>query len=158
MRDTECPQKGRSAWLRITSHRLARSWSPAWARDRESGWLARRPEWEKSDTLKGGACEAFDSGRGFFTIMGLDRHPRQFPHRTVLDQAGDESGMHGVAGSLGHHVAFNPAACKGEIADQIQNLMADVLVVEAQRAVLRPGLAENDGIFGTRSADQPHVP
>ena len=45
--------------------------------------------------------------------------------------------MHGVSGALGDDVAEDVMAGKSEVADEVEHLVADEFVVEAQRAVER---------------------
>src|SRR5579871_3861707 len=65
--------------------------------------------------------------------------------------------MHGVPGAFGHDMPFNPAPGQGQVPDQVQNLVAHILVGEAQRAVLRTELSQNDGILRSCPADESHV-
>src|SRR3954471_8239339 len=100
-----------------------------------------------SGALKRGAPELF-YGR-LFGLMVLNRLACHFPRRAVLQQTGDERRVHGVTGALRHHVAFNAAARKCQISDQVQNLVADIFVVEPQWPVHRAFLAQNDGVLRT---------
>ena len=60
----------------------------------------------------------------------------EFPGGAVAEQARDQSGVHGVAGALGDDAALDAAAGEGEVADEVEDLVADELVGEAQGAVL----------------------
>ena len=59
----------------------------------------------------------------------------QFPGGAVLEQARDQRGVHGVAGALGYDVALDAVAGESQVADEVEHLVADILVGEAQRAV-----------------------
>ncbi len=116
----------------------------------------------RSDAEQGGAGEPGGVVRGFFVGMGFfggmfDGDVGEFPCGAVFEQAGDERSVHEVAGALGDDVAFDAAAGEGEIADEVENLVADVLVAEAERAVLRAFGAEDDGVFRAGAADEAHV-
>src|SRR5580698_532735 len=65
--------------------------------------------------------------------------------------------MHGVSGALGDDVAENVVAGEGEIADEVEDLVADKLVVEAQGAVENAHAVENDCAGFGYAANQPHV-
>ena len=65
------------------------------------------------------------------------RNMRQLPGGAVFQQARDQRGVHGVAGALGHHVAFDAAAGQSQVADQVEHLVAHIFIGEAQRAVFR---------------------
>ena len=73
----------------------------------------------------------------------VDGNAGQLPCRAVLQQARDQRGVHGVAGALGDDVTLDAAAGEGQIADQVEHLVAHVLVLEAERAVF--------GAFGPRT-------
>jgi 6-phosphogluconolactonase len=79
-----------------------------------------------------------DLGGDCIHIYSLNyRHMGQLPCRAVLEQARDQRGVHGVAGALGHHVALDAPSGQSQVADQVQHLVAHILVGKAQRAVLR---------------------
>jgi len=59
----------------------------------------------------------------------------KFPGRAIFEQPGNEGGVHGVAGADGDDVAFEAAAGEGEIADEVEDFVADELVGEAQGSV-----------------------
>ena len=65
--------------------------------------------------------------------------------------------MHGVTGALGDDVAFDAAASQREIADEVEHLVADVFIFEAERAVFRAFGADDDGVVRSGAANQTHV-
>ena len=67
------------------------------------------------------------------------------PGGAVLEEAADQGGVHGVAGAHGVDAALNALAGEGEVADEVEDFVADVLVGEAEGAVLRAGGGEDDG-------------
>jgi hypothetical protein len=81
----------------------------------------------------------------------------QFPGGAVAEQPLDERGVHGVAGALGDDAAPDAAAGQSEIADEVQNFVADELVGETQRAVFDALAGEDDRRFGGGAADETHV-
>ena len=62
-----------------------------------------------------------------------------------------------MAGALGHNVALDAAPGESEIADQVKDFMAHILVRKAQRTVLRPFCTENDDALRSGAADEAHV-
>ena len=65
--------------------------------------------------------------------------------------------MHGVTGALRDDPAFNGMACEGEIADQVENLVANELVWITQRRNSAGLARENDGADLGRPANQAHI-
>ena len=62
----------------------------------------------------------------------------EFPGGAVVEEFLDEGGVHGVAGAFGDNAAPDAAAGEGEIADEVEDLVAYVLVAEAEGAVEDP--------------------
>jgi hypothetical protein len=95
--------------------------------------------------------------RGVFAAVG------QFPGGAVAEEFLDEGGVHGVAGSLGDDAAPDAVAGKGEVADEVEDLVADELVWKAQGAILNGagesggGAGEDDGGLVGYSADEAHI-
>src|SRR5438270_8863274 len=58
-----------------------------------------------------------------------------FPNGTVAENARNQRCVHSVSGAVGHHAAYNTLAQQGQIANQIQHLVAYEFIVVAQRAV-----------------------
>ena len=65
--------------------------------------------------------------------------------------------MHGVSGAFGDDVAEDVMSGKGEIADEVEDLMADELIIETQRAVEDALTVEDDGAGFGDAADEAHV-
>ena len=59
----------------------------------------------------------------------------ELPGRAVAEQARDQGGVHGVSGALGDDVAEDVVAGEGEVADEVEDLVADEFIAEAQGAV-----------------------
>ena len=60
----------------------------------------------------------------------------EFPGGAVVEELLDEGGVHGVAGALGDDAAPDAAAGEGEVADEVEDFVADELVGEAEGAVV----------------------
>ena len=56
----------------------------------------------------------------------------ELPGGAVAHEALHEGGVHGMAGALGDDAALDAAAGEGEVADQVEDLVADELVGEAE--------------------------
>jgi hypothetical protein len=87
----------------------------------------------------------------------------KFPGGAIAEEFLDEGGVHGVAGALGDDAAPDAAAGEGQIADEVEDLVADELVGETEGAVLDAagmggGAAGDDdgGVVGD-AADEAHV-
>ncbi len=65
--------------------------------------------------------------------------------------------MHGVTGTLGHDMTFDASAGKCQVTDQIEHLVADILVAEAEWPVFRALRGEDDRVLRARAANEPHV-
>jgi hypothetical protein len=75
----------------------------------------------------------------------------------VAEQAGDEGGVHGVAGALGDDAAEDLVAGEGEVADEVEYFVADELVGKAERAADNAAAGDDDGVGVGDAADQAHV-
>ena len=62
--------------------------------------------------------------------------------------------MQGVAGAVRHHVAEHRTAEQRQVADRVENLVADAFVFEAQR-VQHAGVADDDGVLERAAQRQP---
>ena len=82
----------------------------------------------------------------------------QLPSGSITQQAGNQGGVHGVSGALGHDSPEDAMADQSQIADQVKHFMADKLVVKTKRSDLHRAGAEDDRIFFRRAANQAHVP
>ena len=91
--------------------------------------------------------------RGGFVVVDVG----EFPGGAVLHEAADKGGMHGVAGAFRDDAALDAAAGEGEVADEVEHLVADELVVEAEGAVLDFAFADEDGAAVGGAADEAHV-
>jgi hypothetical protein len=75
----------------------------------------------------------------------------------------DEGGVHGVTGSLGDDATPDAAASEGEVADEVEDLVANELVGEPEWAVEDGaglgggGAGDDDGGVVGYSADEAHV-
>jgi len=75
----------------------------------------------------------------------------------------DEGGVHGVSGALGDDTAPDAAACEGEVADEVEDFVADELVGETEGAVEDGagvgggGAGDDDGGVVGYAADEAHV-
>lgn len=65
--------------------------------------------------------------------------------------------MHGVSGALGHYVAQNAVPGQREVADQVQDFVADKFVREAQRPIEHALPVEDDGALFGYTANQAHI-
>ena len=81
----------------------------------------------------------------------------QLPCGAVAEQPLDERSVHGMAGALGDDAAPDAAAGKRQIADKVQNLVANELVGEAQRPVFYALSREDDRLVGGGASDESHV-
>jgi hypothetical protein len=79
------------------------------------------------------------------------------PGAAIADEFLHQSGVHGVAGTLSHDAAFDAAAGEGQVADEVQDLVADELIREPQRRRHGRLAAEDDGAGVGRAADQAHI-
>lgn len=90
----------------------------------------------------------------FFFLYG---EMNQLPRGTILQKSRDQRGVHGMTSSLGNHVALDAFARQRQIADQVENFVADKFVRKAQRAILHAFTGQDDCIFRTSAANQSHV-
>src|ERR1039457_2724760 len=81
-----------------------------------------------------------------------------FVKRSIAHDAGHQGGVHGMSRALGDDVAEEGTAQQGEVADEIQRLVAAALVRGAQSTGIHRALAgETDGVFQAGAANQAHV-
>jgi hypothetical protein len=81
----------------------------------------------------------------------------QLPGGAVAEEARDQRGMHSMSGALGNDMAEDVMAGKGEIADEVEDLVAGELVAEAEGAILHAGAGEDDNTGFRSAADKAHV-
>ena len=92
------------------------------------------------------------AGFGFLRFEG-----GEFPGGAVAEQAGDERGVHGVAGAFGDDVAEDVMAGEGKVANEVEDLVAGELVAEAEIAVEDALAGEDDDTLFGGAADEAHV-
>lgn len=59
-----------------------------------------------------------------------------------------------MSGPISRYPADQRVTTKGDVTDQVENLVADELIVRPQFSIHHAALAQNDGIVETASADQ----
>src|SRR6185295_10220110 len=102
------------------------------------------------------------TGRGDLGLRGyrqrgrIDRRLDEPPGVRLFENLRRELGVQRVAGAVGYEVADDGIADEREIADGVEDLMADELVLETERVVEHAGLAEDDGIL-QRAAEREAV-
>ena len=74
------------------------------------------------------------------------RHLDELPGVALLEELRGERGVQGVAAAVRDDVADDRVADERQIADDVEDLVADELVLEAQRVVEHAGLAEHDRV------------
>ena len=79
-----------------------------------------------------------------------------FPGRGVGQEAADELGVEGMAGFAGFDAAEEGEADEGEVADEIEGLVAAEFVGIAEGAVHDAVFGEDDGVIERAAADQTH--
>ncbi len=104
----------------------------------------------------GGAGEGGVSGFGLLLRL-IVVNVGKIPGGAVFHEAADEGGVHGVAGAFCDDAALDAAAGEGKVADEVENLVANELVVEAEGAVLDFAGSDEDGAGVGRAADEAHV-
>ena len=77
-----------------------------------------------------------------------------FPERFVFEQTRNEGGVHGVARAVRNDVAEDLLSEKGKVSDEVEDFVADKLVVETQRGIHDAVAGEHDGIVGRSAADK----
>src|SRR5690242_6662609 len=86
-------------------------------------------------------------------VMGND-----FVNGGIRHDLVDQREVHGVAGFFGDHVTEERLADEGQIANEVERLVAAALIDEAEAAGVENGLAiEADGVIERGAADQAHV-
>ena len=87
----------------------------------------------------------------------------EFPGGAVVEEFLDEGGVHGVAGALGDDAAPDATAGEGEVADEVEDFVANELVGETEGAVengagmVGGGAGDDDGGVVGYAADEAHV-
>ena len=79
------------------------------------------------------------------------------PERVVRKEACDELGVKCVSGFVRDDQRLQGPADQGEVADQVERLMAAEFVREAQRAVQNGAVVHDDGIRERAAANQAHL-
>ena len=107
-----------------------------------------------------------DSGQCARTVAGEPKNRGLRCQRRSLDQTpglaiGEERaaelGVHGVTGTMRHDVSHDRVADQRQVADHIQNLVADELVLEAER-VEGAGVADDDRVLERAAERQSLLP
>src|SRR6266567_5169124 len=80
------------------------------------------------------------------------------PEGRIGQQAADELGMQRMASLVGLYARQKRQSGQGQVADQVQGLVAPELVGEAQWTVQDPVVRKNNGIFERTAANQAHGP
>src|SRR5580698_6873335 len=75
----------------------------------------------------------------------------------VAQDAGDDSGVQRVSSAVGFDVAEDTLAEQGQIADQVEDLVADELILEAQRRVVDALAGEYHAVLARSATDEAHV-
>jgi len=110
---------------------------------------------------RGSARDGDGVGRGLrlSSFVAVD----EVPGRAVVEELLDEGGVHGVAGSLGDDSTPNAVAGEGEVADEVEDFVANELVGETEGAVEDGavvgggGAGDDDGGVVGHAADEAHV-
>ena len=95
--------------------------------------------------------------RGDGDFFFLHGEMNQLPRGTVLQEPRDQCRVHGVAGSLGNHVALDAFACQRQVADQIEDFVADKFIGKTEGPVLHALTGQDDCVFWRGAANQSHV-
>ena len=80
-------------------------------------------------------------------FLGIDF----FPQRLVAQDARDQGGMHRVSGAVGHHLTQHLLPQQRQVADQVEHLVPNELIMKAQRVRLLTyfhSLLDNDSQRG----------
>src|SRR5215212_7705623 len=86
----------------------------------------------------------------------IDRGLDETPGAGFLENLRGKFGVERVAGAMSDKMADDRVAHEREVADSIEDLVADELVLEAERVVEDAGLAEDDGVV-ERAAERQAV-
>jgi hypothetical protein len=81
----------------------------------------------------------------------------ELPGGAVAEEFLDEGGVHGMAGAFGNDATPDAAACEGQVADEVEDFVADELIREAEGAVEDTVSGEDDGGGVGDAADEAHV-
>src|SRR5713226_4478320 len=74
-------------------------------------------------------------------------HRGFLPQRPFTQEAGNQRRVHGMSSSVCNHIAQDLFAQQRQIANQIQNLVADELVVKAERGIFQAILRQHHAIL-----------
>src|SRR5262249_49484402 len=88
----------------------------------------------------------------------VDRRLDEAPRGRLLEDFRRELRVQRVSRAVRDQVADYRIAHEREIADRVQNLVADELVLEAERVVQDARLAEHDGVLERSAERQPVLP
>src|SRR5438105_15576617 len=86
----------------------------------------------------------------------LELHLDQAPRVRVLEDLRGELRVEGMAGPMCDEMANHRIADEREVADRVEDLVADELVLEAERVVEDAGLAQHDRVL-ERSAERESI-
>src|SRR5579859_157925 len=95
----------------------------------------------------------YGSSRSFTRTV----HDRLFPDRFIFQDARNQGSMHGVSSAVGYHFADNAFSQQGQVANQIQYLVAHKFIGIAQGPVLNAFARQHNHIFFIGPSDQAHV-
>src|ERR1700678_4408606 len=84
-------------------------------------------------TFSGGYEVRGDDDRRHAALGRRELH--QLPCGAIAKQPGNQCRMHRMAGALGNHPAENAMSGEGQIADEVEDLVADEFIAAAQRCV-----------------------
>src|SRR5580704_16637413 len=78
------------------------------------------------------------------------------PERGIREKAADQLCMQGMASFVGFDSGEERQASQGQVADQVEGLVAAKFVREAQRPVHHAVVGQDNGIFQRTAANQAH--
>src|SRR6187431_123521 len=85
------------------------------------------------------------------------RSVREFPGIGLTHEFGGKRRVQGVTTAMHHKVTLNGMSDKGEVANDVQNLVANELVLEPQ-GIQHAGFAKDDGILERAAEREPALP
>ena len=103
----------------------------------------------------GGVGGRFD-GAGMFAGVSVRIGGGDFPGGSVRKQTADELGMQRVTGLAGFDAAEEGKSDEGQVADQVESLVAAEFIGETERAVHDPIFREHNGVIERAAANQAH--
>src|SRR5581483_6065548 len=65
--------------------------------------------------------------------------------------------MHCVSGAISDYLSQNAMTEQGEIADQVENLVAYELIAKTERPVLNASIGQHDGVLFRSATNESHV-